>query len=95
MWNDHGELILGRLTPKGFDQVCKAKLLETSENTRGRDIIWCYPAYANRRLYVHNGKEIICVDLAAPPPRLSLSPQLKWCGRRKARLSFASPNPPS
>ena len=65
VWNDHGELILGRLTPKGFDQISKAKLLDTSENTRGRDILWCHPAYANRRLYVHNGKEIICVELAA------------------------------
>jgi outer membrane protein assembly factor BamB len=63
IWNDQGELILGRLTPKGFDQISKAKLLETSENTRGRDIVWCHPAFANRRAYVHNGKELICVEL--------------------------------
>jgi outer membrane protein assembly factor BamB len=65
IWNDHGELILGRLTPEGFGQISKAKLLDTSENTRGRDILWCHPAYANRRVYVHNGKEMICVELAA------------------------------
>jgi len=65
VWNDQGELILGRLTPKGFDQISRAKLLETSENTRGRDIVWCHPAFANRRAYVHNGKELICVELAA------------------------------
>jgi len=66
IWNDQGELITGRLTPKGFVQISCAKLLETSENTRGRDITWCPPAFANRCLYVHNGKELICVSLAAP-----------------------------
>jgi len=65
VWNDQGELILGRITPKGFEQISKAKLLETSENTRGRDIVWCHPAFANRRAYVHNGKELICVELGA------------------------------
>lgn len=67
IWNDQGELILGKLTPKGFDEISKAKLLETSENTRGRDIVWCHPAFANRCMYTHNGKELICVSLAAPP----------------------------
>jgi outer membrane protein assembly factor BamB len=66
LWNDQGELILARLTPKGFDQISSAKLLETSENTRGRDITWCHPAFANRCAYVHNGKEFICISLAQP-----------------------------
>ena len=65
IWNDQGELILGRLTPKGFEEISKAKLLETSENTRGRDIVWCHPAFANRCMFAHNGKELICVSLAA------------------------------
>jgi outer membrane protein assembly factor BamB len=65
IWNDQGELILGRLTPKGFEEISKAKLLETSENTRGRDIVWCHPAFANRRMYAQNGRELICVELAA------------------------------
>jgi len=66
IWNDQGELILARFTPKGYEQISQAKLLETSENTRGRDIIWCQPAYANRCMYVHNGKQLICVSLASP-----------------------------
>jgi outer membrane protein assembly factor BamB len=65
VWNDQGELILANVSPKGFEQVSRAKLLETSENTRGRDIVWCHPAFANRCAYVHNGKELICVSLAS------------------------------
>jgi outer membrane protein assembly factor BamB len=64
IWNDQGELIIARLTPKSFEEISRAKLLETSENTRGRDIVWCHPAFANRCAYMHNGKELICVSLA-------------------------------
>ena len=39
-------------------------LLEPTENARGRDIVWCHPAFAQRCLYVRNHKEIIAVSLA-------------------------------
>ena len=65
MWNDQGELILARLRPQGLEEISRAKLLETSEHTRGRDVLWCPPAFAHRNAYMHNGKELICVSLAA------------------------------
>lgn len=65
LWNDQGELILAKLRPEGYEEISRAKLLEPLEKTRGRVVTWCHPAYANRRMYVHNGKELICVSLAA------------------------------
>ena len=65
IWNDQGELIIARLRPEGYQEISRAKLLEPLEKTRGRVVTWCHPAYANRRAYVHNGKELICVSLAA------------------------------
>jgi outer membrane protein assembly factor BamB len=65
LWNDQGELILANLGSKGYEELGRAKLLEPQENARGRDVIWCHPAFANRCAYLHNGKELICVSLAA------------------------------
>jgi len=65
IWNDQGELILARLRPDGYQEISRAKLLDPLEHTRGRTVTWCHPAFANRCLYVHNGKELICVSLAA------------------------------
>jgi outer membrane protein assembly factor BamB len=65
IWTDHGELILAKLSPKGYQAISRAKLLETTENTRGRDVVWCHPAFAGRCMYARNNKEIICVSLAA------------------------------
>jgi outer membrane protein assembly factor BamB len=64
LWNDQGELLLARLKPQGFEELSRAKLLEPQENTRGRTILWCHPAFANRCAYMHNGRELICVSLA-------------------------------
>ena len=64
IWNDQGELILTRLTPQGCERLGSVKLLPTTENTRGRDLLWCHPAFANRCLFVHNGKDLISVSLA-------------------------------
>jgi outer membrane protein assembly factor BamB len=65
LWNDQGELILARLTPQGYEELSRARLLPTIERTRGRDVLWCHPAFANRRAYVHNGEELISISLAA------------------------------
>ena len=65
LWNDQGELILAQFNPRGYEELSRAKLLPTIERTRGRDVLWCHPAFANRRAYVHNGQELICVSLAA------------------------------
>lgn len=64
IWTDQGDLILARLTPERYEEISRAKLLEPQENTRGREVLWCHPAFANRHAYVHNGKELICVSLA-------------------------------
>jgi outer membrane protein assembly factor BamB len=65
LWTDQGELIVARLTPQGYQELSRAKLLGTVENTRGRDVLWCHPAFANRCIYLHNGQEFVCVSLAA------------------------------
>jgi hypothetical protein len=74
MWNDQGELILTKLSPQGYEEISRTKLLPTIENTRGRDVLWCHPAFANRRAYMHNGQELICVSLAATNGPVSVAP---------------------
>jgi outer membrane protein assembly factor BamB len=65
LFNDSGELILARLSPKGYEEFDRAKLLDANHFCRGRWVVWCHPAFANRCVYVRNDAEIICVSLAA------------------------------
>src|SRR5262249_4472675 len=66
LFNEVGELIIAKLTPKGYEEVSKAKLLEPTETVFGRKLVWSHPAYAERCAFLRNDKEIACVSLAAP-----------------------------
>lgn len=65
VFNDNGDLIIARLTPKGYAEIDRAHLLEPTLFCRGRDVVWCFPTFANRCVFVRNDKELICVSLAA------------------------------
>lgn len=67
MFNDRGELIIAHLTPQGFRQLSRAKLIDpTTEQLRRRDgVTWAHPAFANRHVFVRNDRELVCADLSA------------------------------
>jgi outer membrane protein assembly factor BamB len=68
LFNERGDLILARLTPKGYEEVSRANILEptnTMAMPRGRRVIWSHPAFANRSVYARNDRELVCVSLAA------------------------------
>ncbi len=64
LFNDQGELIIARLTPEGHEEIDRAKLIEPTNVAFGRSVVWSAPAFANKRVYLRNDKECICVDLA-------------------------------
>jgi outer membrane protein assembly factor BamB len=66
LFNEKGDLIIAKFSPKGYEEVSRAHLLEPTGEAAGRAVLWSHPAYANRRIYARNDKEIICADLAAP-----------------------------
>jgi outer membrane protein assembly factor BamB len=65
MFNELGELLIAKLSPAGYEEIDRAKVIEPSNVAFGRKVVWSMPALANRRAYIRNDQEIICVDLAA------------------------------
>jgi outer membrane protein assembly factor BamB len=64
LFNEQGDLILARLTPDGYEELDRTKLLAPTNKVFGRDVIWSHPAFANRCVFVRNDEELICVSLA-------------------------------
>ncbi len=62
--NDLGDVIIARLTPEGYDEVSRARLIEPTHRVAGRLLVWSHPAFANRSIYLRNDREIICYSLA-------------------------------
>jgi len=68
MFNERGELILGKLSPDGFRELSRGKLIEPTidQLKRGGDgVAWSHPAFAYRHVFVRSDKELRCVDLSA------------------------------
>ncbi len=67
MFNERGELMVGQLSPDGYTEISRAKLIEPTlaQLRRRGGVCWSHPAFANRKVFLRNDNEIICVNLAA------------------------------
>ena len=67
MFNERGELVIARLSPEGYQEISRAKLIEPTRvqlPQRG-GVCWSHPAYANRHVFARNDEELVCASLAA------------------------------
>ena len=67
MFNERGELIISKLSPQGFHEISRTKLIEptTGQLKRGgKGVCWSHPAFANRHIYIRNDRELVCADLS-------------------------------
>ena len=68
--NDHGDLIIARLSPEGYEEISRTSLIAPTSRPGNRRqltyVNWSHPAYANRHIYARNDEEIISASLAAP-----------------------------
>lgn len=67
LFTNKGELIRAQLTPQGYKELSRVALLTPTYPFGGRNVVWPSPAYANRRIFVRNSKELLCASLAAKP----------------------------
>jgi outer membrane protein assembly factor BamB len=66
MFNERGELIIARLSPKGYHEISRTKLIEpTTDQLRQRGgVCWAHPAYAYKHVFARNDKELVSASLA-------------------------------
>jgi hypothetical protein len=65
LFNDRGELIQARLTPGGYEEISRTKLIEPTWRFGSRKVAWAVPAFAHQNVYARKDRELICVSLAA------------------------------
>jgi outer membrane protein assembly factor BamB len=65
MLNDQGELIFARLTPEGYHEQSRAKLIDrTQKQLRRRGgVVWAHPAVAAGHIFARNDEELVCASL--------------------------------
>lgn len=63
--NEQGDLIIAQLSPQGYKELSRAKLVEPTRKVGRRMTIWSHPAFAMQSVFARNDKEIVRVNLAA------------------------------
>lgn len=67
--NDRGDLIIAALSPGGYREISRTKLIKPTSNPGNRRqmdaVNWSHPAYANRHIVARNDSEMIRASLAA------------------------------
>ncbi len=56
IFNEKGELILARLTPRKYEEISRTRVIDADT--------WAHPAYANGCIFVRTDEAIVCVPLA-------------------------------
>jgi outer membrane protein assembly factor BamB len=64
MFNEQGELLITSLSPEGFKEISRAKLIEPTRKQLGRGVTWSHPAFANRHVFIRNDERLVCADLS-------------------------------
>ena len=65
IFNQSGHLILGRPTPKGFENLGDTLLVEPTLGFHAQGpVVWTHPAYANGSVYARSDRELVCASLA-------------------------------
>ncbi|HEX7379095.1 MAG TPA: PQQ-binding-like beta-propeller repeat protein [Pirellulales bacterium] len=67
MFTERGELIICRLSPQGYEEISRTKLIQPTRvqlNERG-GVCWSHPAFAYRHVFARNDEELIATDLSA------------------------------
>ncbi len=70
LFNEQGELLIAKLSPKGYEEISRARILEPTTpipafGGPGRRVIWSHPAFADRCVFARSDEAIVCVSLAA------------------------------
>jgi outer membrane protein assembly factor BamB len=66
LFNERGDLIIARLTPKGYEEIDRTHVIDpTNPLDPKRKVVWTHPAFAGKTMFVRNDREIVAVSLAA------------------------------
>ncbi len=63
LYNDQGELIRAALTPGGYREISRAKLLDPVYPFGAHKVAWSAPSFANGRVFARNEKTLVAASL--------------------------------
>jgi hypothetical protein len=64
LFSEPGDLIIAKLSAKGYEEISRCKLLAPTNEAFGRQAVWSHPAFADKCVFARNDNELVCASLA-------------------------------
>jgi len=64
LFNEQGDLIIAKLSPRGYEEIDRAHVIDPTNTMAGRRTVWVQPAFANKCAFVRNDREVACYSLS-------------------------------
>jgi outer membrane protein assembly factor BamB len=68
MFTELGDLIISRLSPRGYEEISRTHLLQPTQEqlpSRRAGVCWSHPAFAYQHIFARSDEEIVCASLKA------------------------------
>jgi outer membrane protein assembly factor BamB len=67
MFTERGQLIIARLSPKGYEEISRAQLIQPTRGQLGErgGVCWAHPAFAYGHVFARSDTELVCANLKA------------------------------
>jgi outer membrane protein assembly factor BamB len=62
--SETGDFIAADLSPAGYEERGRFHVIDPTNQSMGRKVLWTYPAIADRKLFVRNDRVLKCYDLS-------------------------------
>ncbi len=63
LFSETGHLVLVKPNPKEYVELGRFKVLEPTNESFGRPVVWSHPAFAQKAMFARNDKELVRVEL--------------------------------
>ncbi len=63
IFSDTGDFISANLSPRGYEETGRFHAIDPTEELKRHKVVWTYPAISDGRLYIRNGKRLVCYDV--------------------------------
>jgi outer membrane protein assembly factor BamB len=66
LFNELGELIIAELSPSGYREISRVRLIEPTGQQAQREggVCWAHPAFADQHIFARSQSELVCTSLA-------------------------------
>lgn len=68
IFGEMGDLVIAELSPEGYREISRSHVLEPTNTSGSRAVLWSHPAFAMKSVFLRNDRELVRLNVAEAEP---------------------------